>query len=136
MRSLRRRLRGSCASCLKQPFLYDKPLARLGDAVVNFLVSAALTVYEGRAEGVKVSDRVLDAVYSSSPLGGLGVLPRGFRGADVVEAFYGCLWLCGVLDVEREVWGVAGCLGEGLGLEECLAESVRRLVGRIGGGRK
>jgi len=128
LRTSKRRLGGSCARCLSRSVLLDIALARLGDAVVNFLASAALSLAGGAPLGVKVSDRVLDAVYAGSLSQLVGVMPRGFRGADIVEAFYGCLWLCGGLELDAEVEELAACLSTG-GLEECLAEMIKRYVG-------
>ncbi len=136
MRSLkisRSRLGSSCDRCLSSAYLFDMKLARLGDAVVNFLVSAALTETSGRPHGVKVEDRVLDRVYSLALKGVSGRVPRGFRGADAVEALYGCLWLCGALNVEREVERISGCLGEGGGLAECVADRLSEIIEKISG---
>jgi hypothetical protein len=43
--------------------MYDKRLASLGDAFVNFVYSLALTQINGRPEGVKVSDRDLSEAF-------------------------------------------------------------------------
>ncbi len=124
MRILKHRLKASCTRCFSRSVLFDMALARLGDAVVNFLVSAALSLAEEAPQGVKASDQLLDKVYAGSLASIIGTMPRGYRGADVVEAFYGCLWLCGGLDLDAEVGKLASCLSSG-SLESCLAERIR-----------
>jgi hypothetical protein len=43
--------------------MYDKRLASLGDAFVNFIYSLALTQINGHPEGIKVSDRDLSEAF-------------------------------------------------------------------------
>ncbi|MEM2409492.1 MAG: ribonuclease III family protein [Thermofilaceae archaeon] len=68
-----------------------KELAKLGDAIVNFTVSAALTLRDGRPWGVKVPDSVLRAVSKRVGIRSLGAL----KPEDVLEAVIAYAWLKG-----------------------------------------
>lgn len=107
--------------------LYNKKLASLGDAIVNFLASASLTLARTRPVGVKVSDRVLDKVFRKSCLSGIG-LPRGYRGADIVEAFFGYMWLKGLLNLEHSIDFLAEEIRGGSSLEEAFSRLIDELL--------
>lgn len=98
-----------------------KELARLGDALINFVASAALSLRVGRAQGVKVPDKLLREVASMLGLRGLGeLMPE-----DIVEALVAYSWLKGFSSEEMVKVALEG-LSKGR-LEEGLAALVRRL---------
>lgn len=68
-----------------------KELARLGDVVVNFVASAALTLSTGSPQGVRVPNRILRDVALEKRLRRIGdTLPE-----DLYEAIIGYAWLKG-----------------------------------------
>lgn len=103
-------------------------LAKLGDAYVNFLVSAALTLHEGKPVGTKVSGKILAVTYARSQLAEKCVKVRGVEKAEVVEALLGYAWLGGILDAERGVRRLAELLKRGYTLEDGLVELVNSVV--------
>lgn len=68
-----------------------KELAKLGDAILNFAASAALTLREGQPHGVKVPDRVLRTVSKQVGIQAIGSLEPD----DVLEAVIAYAWLRG-----------------------------------------
>lgn len=68
-----------------------RELAKLGDAIVNFTASAALTLRDGRPRGVKVPDAVLREVSRRVGIQKLGSLEP----EDVLEAVIAYAWLKG-----------------------------------------
>lgn len=109
-----------------RPF-FDKKLARLGDSLVNFVVSAALTLASGEPVGIKVSDKVLNDVFKKSRLGEGLKPPRGLCGADVVEAFLGYAWLNDVADTRWAVRVLVENLKENKGVEEALVVLINKI---------
>lgn len=99
--------------------------AKLGDAVVNFVVSAALTLAEGRPCGVKVPDKLLRAVAVKGGLSRRGsATPE-----DLFEALAAHAWLRG-LSIDEMIRAVAKGLGSGdmaNGLEALLSLLVSRV---------
>ncbi|RLE88872.1 MAG: hypothetical protein DRJ67_00825 [Thermoprotei archaeon] len=69
-----------------------RSLARLGDAIVNFLASALLTLHAGVPRGIKVADKLLREVALEEGLHRRGQL----RPEDLFEALVGYAWLRGV----------------------------------------
>jgi len=73
--------------------MYDKRLATLGDAFVNFIYSLALTQINGKPEGIKVSDRDLSEAFRFAGLRnylGTHVSKKDFANASeslLVEAY-------------------------------------------------
>jgi len=102
-----------------------KEYAELGDAVVNFVVSAALTLEGGRPVGVKVPDRVLRKVAREEGLARLGPL----QPEDAFEALAARAWLEG-FTIEEMVRLTARGLRKG-GLEAGLRELLRALLSRV-----
>lgn len=66
-------------------------LARLGDAIVNFAISAVLTLKYSTPRGVKVPDKLLREAAR-----GLLTARRGLGLEDIFEAAVGLAWLSGV----------------------------------------
>jgi len=98
-----------------------RELARLGDAIVNFVASAVLTLKEGRPCGIRVPDALLRRVASRVGLGRLGSVGA----EDVLEAVVAYAWLRG-FSVERMVEiALEGARREGV--EEGLAALLGRL---------
>lgn len=114
-----------------RPF-FDKKLARLGDSLVNFIVSAALTLVKGEPVGIKVSDKVLNDVYRKSYLEGRLKLPKGLYGADVVEAFFGYAWLNDVVDTRWAIEVLVEDLKKNESIEEALAMLVNKILEKLG----
>ena len=99
--------------------------AALGDAVVNFVVSAALTLEGGKPVGVKVPDRLLRKVAREAGLERLGRL----QPEDLFEALAARAWLEG-FSCEEMVRVAASGLREG-GLEAALRELLKAVLGRV-----
>ena len=74
-----------------------RALAKLGDPLLNFVVSAALTLYVKSPRGVKVSNKLLRDAASS-----LIAHHPGVALEDLYEALIGYAWLRGV-SVDRMV---------------------------------
>lgn len=102
-----------------------KEYAELGDAIVNFVVSAALTVERGRPVGVKVPDRVLRKVAREEGLAKFGLL----QPEDLFEALAARAWLEG-FDCEEMVKLVVSGLHMG-SLEAGLRKLLRALLSRV-----
>ncbi len=84
--------------------MQDKELAALGDAIVNFLYSLALSVKEGRPIGVKVNSRVLSDSLTKAGLRNLlsSRLDRHHK-ADAAEAVIAYMFLRGKLSIKRAI---------------------------------
>lgn len=106
----------------------DLKLAKLGDAYVNFLVSAALTLHQGKPVSSKVPGKILAKAYTRSQLSEKCVKARGVEKSEVVEALLGYAWLSGVLDAEKGVRKLAELLKRGYALEDGLVELVNLVV--------
>lgn len=106
-------------------------LAKLGDAYVNFIVSAALTLHKGEPVGSKVSGKILAEAYTQSQLAGKCVKPRRLEKSEVVEALFGYAWLSGILDAEKGVRKLAEFLRMGYTLEEGLVKLVNSIVSKF-----
>jgi hypothetical protein len=98
--------------------LSNKKLALLGDAIVNFIASAALSLQKG-ATGIKVSGKVLQSVYNLSILATLDI--EGIDKGEAVEAFLAYAWLNNMFTCEDGVKVVYGSLKKGKNLDEALA---------------
>ncbi len=103
-----------------------KEYAELGDAVVNFVVSAALTLESGKPVGVKVPDKLLRKVAREEGLARLGSL----HPEDIFEALAARAWLEG-FTCEEMVQLTARGLRRG-GLEAGLRELLQALLSRVG----
>ncbi len=104
-------------------------LAKLGDAFLNFVVSAALTLHTEKVVGVKVPGRVLASVFASSLLARkCRRLPRKVERSEVVEALFGLAWLNGWITAEEGVQRLLKELRKGASLEEGLRNLVDSLV--------
>ena len=118
--------------------LANKEVARLGDAIVNFLVSGALTLATGRPHGVKVSNSTLRKAYRKLEQVGLirGRPPRGFSPEDLLEALIGLLWLKGRLSLDSAVLRLAKELSSREKpekvVDECLASVLADLLSTVG----
>ncbi|MHB9302812.1 ribonuclease III family protein [Thermofilum pendens] len=109
--------------------LRSKELARLGDSLVNFLVSAALTLI-GRPTGVKVPGETLARAFLSSRLSKLGK-PRGIAPGEAMEAFLAYAWLKGSLSCEESVEMLYTGLREGYDVAQALAKLADYLLEKI-----
>jgi len=104
-------------------------LARLGDAFLNFVVSAALTLHTERVEGVKVPGKVLASVFAASLLAHKCRCPsRKLERSEVVEALFGHAWLNGWITAEEGVQRLFEELRSGASLEEGLRNLLDSLV--------
>lgn len=91
-----------------------KELAKLGDALINFIASAALTVSQGYPVGLKVPDKLLRDVAKRA-----GINRRGsMKSEDLFEALVAYAWLKGVSTEEMLKFVLKGLregdLGDGL----------------------
>jgi len=104
-----------------------KSLAKLGDAIVNFLASALLTLHAGLPKGVKVADKLLREVAVEE-----GLHRRGSLGPeDLFEALVGYAWLKGVkVECMLEVMyrSALGAESEGEALRRGLAALLRDIL--------
>ena len=112
--------------------LMDKGLARLGDAFVNLIYSAAKTKAKGRAVGERVQDRVLSHALETAKLPVPKRLTHGERG-DVVEAVLAYAWMHDMLPMEEAVTilykTISGAEYESRSLErEMSARAFSRLI--------
>jgi len=104
-------------------------LAKLGDAFLNFVVSAALTLHTEKVYGVKVPGRVLSSVFASSLLAHkCGRTPREVERSEVVEALFGYAWLNKWITAEESVQQLLRELHSGASLEKALGNLVDSLV--------
>jgi len=82
----------------------DKGLAKLGDALVNFIYSLAKSLILGKLDAWKVSDAVLSQALENASL--LKLLPKRSdkhsRG-DAVEALLAYAWIMGIFDIKNAV---------------------------------
>ena len=73
--------------------LVDRNLAQLGDSILNFALSAALTKVSNRPTGRRVKNRLMTPLIDSSPLKQLLPLRTSKRDrANAFEALAGYLW--------------------------------------------
>jgi len=80
----------------------NKDLARLGDAIVNFIISAALTVFYQKPVGLKVKNDILKKAWLS--VYGRSGIRRGLMAPqDLAEAYIAYLWLNGELDLDNAI---------------------------------
>jgi len=75
---------------LKEDTFAEKDLARLGDAIVNLIASAILTLHAGLPRGVKVSNKVLTRVYNNIFK---GKAPPNRDKATFIEYCFAYIWL-------------------------------------------
>lgn len=68
-----------------------KDLAKLGDAIINFTVSAVLTLMEGRPRGIKVPNELLRKVAARAGVRGA----NDVKPEDLLEAVVAYAWLRG-----------------------------------------
>ncbi len=104
---------------------------RPGDAYLNFIVSAALTLHSGRAVNVRVPGKVLASVFERSQLGRKCINARRVEKAEVVEALFGYAWLSGTLSAEKGVERLSDSLKKGHPLEESLGGLVDWLLSGV-----
>ena len=82
--------------------LTDRNLAQLGDSVLNFALSAALTRATGNPMGRRVKNSLLTPLIDSSPLKMLLPLRTSRRDrANAFEALAGYLWLKEVVQTDE-----------------------------------
>ena len=115
-----------------ESILMDKGLARLGDAFVNLIYSAAKTKAKGRAVGERVQDRVLSHALEIAKLPVPKRLTHGEKG-DVVEAVLAYAWMHDMLPMEEAVTilykTISGAEYESRSLErEMSARAFSRLI--------
>ncbi|MCD6459000.1 MAG: hypothetical protein B6U95_00690 [Thermofilum sp. ex4484_82] len=77
----------------------DKNLAKFGDSIVNFVVSAALTIFYKKPQGVKVKNHVLRSAWLNTH-NRLGVRKPFLMPEDLAEAYIAYLWLTHKLSIE------------------------------------
>jgi hypothetical protein len=105
--------------------LSSKNLARLGDALVNFIASAAISL-QSEVTGLKVPGKTLRKAYHLSMLRALDV--RGIDKGEAVEALLAYAWLNNILTCEDGVKMLHRSLTEGKNLESALANLVDFLL--------
>ncbi len=80
----------------------DRNLAKLGDAIINFVVSAALTMFYRKPTGLKVKNETLKSAWLS--VYDRAGIKRGFMSPqDLAEAYIAYLWLNDKLKIENAV---------------------------------
>ena len=82
----------------------DKGLAKLGDSLLNFVFSLALSEYLGRPTGERVPNASLSLALELAGLRGI-VPPRTDKHGkgDVAEALFAYAWLEGAITIEEAV---------------------------------
>ncbi len=82
--------------------LTDKNLAQLGDAILNFALSAALSRITGNPVGRRVRNSLLTSIIDSSPIKPVLPLRTSRRDrANAFEALAGYLWLHGEIQTDE-----------------------------------
>lgn len=104
-----------------------RELAKLGDAIVNFVVSASLTLYKRRPVGVKVSNRVLGEGWRRSSLAEIAKRPTDLTSGDLAEAAIAYAWLAGLLSIDDMIRELLKSLEEE-GEERGLVLGLRRIL--------
>ncbi|MCD6562356.1 MAG: hypothetical protein J7K23_00380 [Thermoproteales archaeon] len=85
---------------------YILELARLGDAIVNYIFSACFTLFLKKPSGVRAKNSILRRVFKESKIAdvfGVKRLPSGVEPEDFIEAVVALLWLEGKINVEKAV---------------------------------
>lgn len=85
-----------------QAIVTDSGLAQLGDALLNFAFSMALTEKTGKPTGTRVSDRILAEAAVRAGL--RDDLPRRVNRGDVansLEALLGFVWMAKLISLEE-----------------------------------
>lgn len=80
--------------------------ARLGDAILNFVFSASLTLITGTPIGIRAKNTALRRAYHEEKLGDfldIGKLPRGVTPEDVVEAAVAVMWLRDLFQIDEAI---------------------------------
>ena len=109
--------------------MYDKRLASLGDAFVNFIYSLALTELRGAPEGIKVSDRDLAEAFRLAGLRNyLGTRLSKKDLANASESVLAEAYRRNLLPIEESVRIITqNQEGPKAGLSELLKLAVKRL---------
>ena len=119
--------------------LEDQNLAKLGDALLNFIYSLSLSQARGRADGRKIPNNLLAKALEMCRHSSL--TPRRsdkHRKGDIVEAIFAYAWLTGILDVRESAEYLASASGtEGgeldrEGYSRGLAEILDRILNSSG----
>ncbi|GEM_PF-1142258 len=77
----------------------NKDLAKLGDAIVNFIASASLTIFFKKPIGLKVKNTILKQAWLA--VYGRAGIRRGLMSPqDLAEAFIAYLWLKEEVNIE------------------------------------
>lgn len=111
----------------------DNGLAALGDSIVNFLYSMALSIRLGAPKGVKVKSSYLAAALSEANL--RRYLPSRIdrhMKADAAEALIAYAWLSGYISIEETV----KLLSEHEDAIEAFSHLLRRIESSFGGRNK
>lgn len=110
--------------------LIDKGLAQLGDSLLNFAYSMALTEKTGRPMGTRVPDKVLAEAAAKAGL--RESLPRRVGRGDVansLEALVGFVWLEKIVNLDE----ILECLkGQELDPSQNFARLAELALARIG----
>ncbi|WP_442786700.1 ribonuclease III family protein [Infirmifilum sp. NZ] len=107
--------------------LTDKDLAKLGDAFINFVTSAALSLASGKAQGIKTPRKTLREAYKLSALTNIK-LPHDWDPAESVEALLSYAWLNNCLSSEQAVEFLYKALTSGKALEVAIALLIDRAL--------
>ncbi|MFP4005931.1 MAG: ribonuclease III family protein [Candidatus Hadarchaeia archaeon] len=115
------------SSCYTSPraAVLDKDLAKLGDALVNFIYSVAKSRVKGKPDAGKVPNSVLSDALHEAGMRGLAPsrVDRHMLG-DVTEAIVAYAWIEGELDLEESIDIVSGSIsGEDFEKRRFLLES-------------
>lgn len=103
----------------------------MGDALINFVASAALTLFSQKAQGVKVSREILSRAFQLSKLSLLR-LPRRTERGECIEALFAYAWLKNCLTAEELTALLYENLKETNKLEVAIALLVDNILSRCG----
>jgi hypothetical protein len=97
--------------------------------LVNFVVSAALTLATGKIKGVKVPGKLLNKVYHLSGLSSMR-LPYHVEPGESVESLLGFAWLKNCISCEVAAEIVYSAVKNGKSIEEALSILVNEILRR------
>ncbi|RLE56497.1 MAG: hypothetical protein DRJ32_07855 [Thermoprotei archaeon] len=108
-----------------------KDYAKLGDSIVNFVVSAVCYLRTGQLKSIRVTNRILKEIYLKYK-DTLPPKPKGVDRATFIEALFAKIWIEGVLSIEDMIKiGYKGS-GDEFNVKQVLSKILEESVGARG----
>jgi len=107
----------------------SKGLAKLGDAVLNFVVSAGISISLGKPEGVKVADKIIRKSISKDQIEKI-VNKSSFKNMkieDIIEALIAYVWVNGWITIDELISAAA----QGRTVEESTRKVIEKTINVI-----